>query len=53
MGIHKFGKWVESTDRNITDVSLKINVKSIPTNVGCLFMDVNSVFHRASQLVYL
>jgi 5'-3' exonuclease len=53
MGIHKFGKWVESTDRNITDVSLKINVKSIPTNVGCLFMDMNSVFHRASQLVYL
>jgi 5'-3' exonuclease len=53
MGIHKFGRWVESTDRGTTDPSRKISIKSVPPNVGCLFLDMNSIFHAVSQLVYV
>jgi 5'-3' exonuclease len=53
MGIYKFGAWVESIDKNVTDASRKICNERIPDDVGCLFMDMNGIFHNCAQLVYL
>lgn len=53
MGIHKFGAWVESVDKGVTDISKKVCNERIPDDVGCLFMDMNGIFHNCAQLVYL
>ncbi len=53
MGIHKFGAWVNRVDKNNTDATKKICNRRIPDDVGCLFVDMNGIFHNCAQLVYL
>ena len=48
MGIHNFRTWLRNTYRNNT----KVNVGGIPSNIGCLFFDMNGIFHNAAQVVY-
>jgi 5'-3' exonuclease len=51
MGIHKFGAWVEYVSKRSDKI--KIANEKVPDNVGCLFMDMNGIFHNAAQLVYV
>jgi 5'-3' exonuclease len=53
MGIYKFGAWVETVDRGNKDASKRICNERIPDDVGCLFMDMNGIFHNCAQLVYV
>lgn len=47
MGIYKFGKWLGDTYKNNPNV-----YTALPANVGCLFFDLNGVFHSAAQKVF-
>ena len=48
MGIFKFRSWLDKKYRNRADIF----VKSVPSNVGCVFLDMNGIFHTIAQKVY-
>jgi 5'-3' exonuclease len=49
MGIEGFGAWVENTyGRRKNDII----TKGLPTNISCLFLDMNGIFHAATQMVF-
>jgi len=53
MGIHKFGKWVNTVDSQQGQPDKKVKGNRIPSNVGCLFVDMNGIFHNEAQMVYV
>lgn len=48
MGIHNFRTWLSNNYR----YNSKVSLKSLPANIGCLFFDMNGIFHNAAQVVY-
>lgn len=55
MGIYKFGTWIESVDKNVPEgeTHKRLTNARVPPDVGCLFLDMNGIFHNAAQMVYV